>query len=166
MGASRRTPISRLPRKQSRRQWLGMAVLGIIGFASRGVLAEISAESRALLVLQEWHGDFDGPAEKSLRAVLRTADWDSLWRTLDKPEPAQFIEGTHSALFAALGTRPTGGFGITAIDAQIRDHRVRLGIAEAKPAKDQFVAQVLTQPWAVFLLESKGRALDFAWQGA
>jgi hypothetical protein len=142
-----------------------MAVFGFIGSASRGVLAEISAESRVLLGLQEWHGDFDGPTHKSLRTILRAADWDGLWRTLDTPEPTRFFEGTHSALFTGLGTRPTGGFGITAIDAQIRAHRVRLRIAEVKPAKGQFVAEVLTQPWAIFLLESRGRALDFAWRG-
>jgi len=117
-----------------------------------------------MLALEEWHDSFGGAPEKSLRIIAREIDWQSFWRSLDRSEPARFIDGTNEAVVASLGLRPTGGFGIALIDAHIRDNRVRLIFAEVMPAKDAFVSQALTQPWAVFLLESKGRTLDARWE--
>ena len=82
----------------------------------------------------------------------------------DRSEAARFIDGANRAVVASLGRRPTGGFGIAVIDAHIRDNRVRLMLAEVLPAKDAFVSQALTQPWAVLLLETKGRTLDARWE--
>ena len=150
----------------TRRHWLRLAGLGVLMLASRELRAEISAESRASLALREWHGVFGGPAEKSLRVIARTADWQSIWHGLDKPEPTNFVGGTHGAAFAGLGLRPSGGFGINAIAAEIRGNRVQLGLVETKPAKDEFVIEALTQSWAVFLLEARGRTLDARWTDA
>lgn len=150
----------------TRRHWLRLAGLGVLMLASRELRAEISAESRASLALREWHGAFGGSTEKSLRVISRAADWKRIWRGFDKPEPANFIEGSLGAVFAGLGSRPSGGFGISAIGAEIRSDRVRLEFAETKPAKDEFVIEALTQPWAVFLLEARGRALDASWTDA
>jgi PrcB C-terminal len=148
----------------TRRQWLGGAVLGLLAFASRAVCAEISSESRAMVALEEWHGSFGGTPEKSLRTIAREVDWQGFWRALDQPEPTRFVDGTNGAVVASLGARPTGGFGIALIDAVIRDDSVRLVLAEATPAKDAFVSQATTQPWAAFLLKTKMRTLDARWQ--
>jgi len=150
----------------TRREWLCLAASGFLVLTSRTGWAEIPGKSRAALAFQEWHGTFGGSPEKWLRTVTRSDDWQRVWRGLSKPEPARFVDGVHGAVIADLGSRPTGGYGISAMSAEISDKDVRLVVAEVVPGKDRVVIQAFTQPWAVFLLEARGRALNATWQDA
>jgi hypothetical protein len=97
------------------------------------------------------------------QAVARTeAEWQALWKSheFDRPAPrVDFAKEMVVAVFA--GSRPTAGFGVEIVGAEVRDGALVVSYRETKPAGDAITAQVLTSPYAFAAVEKRAGDVKF-----
>ena len=57
-----------------------------------------------------------------------------------------------SAIFIAVGERPTGGFKPRVLSAAVRDGKFVVEYMDGKPSPETFVTQALTRPWVIAIV--------------
>jgi hypothetical protein len=94
---------------------------------------------------QEWKGAHGGPLEPGTAVAVDAASWNKLWRDVGQAPPDLDLE-KFVGVAVYLGRRPTGGWRASFAAASRGDDLV-VRWRVVKPGG--FVAQVLTEPWAV-----------------
>lgn len=101
-----------------------------------------------------------GPAAPAQRIVRDAKEWEALWkqvnshRTPASKAPAVDF-GKEMIAFAALGSKPSGGWTVEIVGARVEEGKLRILYAEKGPPGKAATAAVLTSPWhAVVLAKS------------
>jgi hypothetical protein len=88
------------------------------------------------------------------RLVLRSQEeWTSAWATIHEgvtppPDLPAVDFGAELVALAALGTRPSGGFGVAVTNAAADAGTLRIGVVESMPGPGCFTTTAITQPVA------------------
>ena len=92
-----------------------------------------------------------GLAERRREVIRDPASWARLWSEIHAGltpapplPPVDFAQ--HMLIAVALGTRPSGGFGVKVENVTTRGGRLEIAVVEACPAAGAMVTQSLTQP--------------------
>ncbi len=129
-------------------EWIG-AALAMLACASGPSGTEGSgAEQPFEAVVTQQHS---GIEEKRLEVVRDQASWSRLWseihRGQDPAPPAPAVDFSKEMLIvAALGTRPTGGFGVKVRSVSTQGDRLEVVVLEPCPPQGAMVTAALTQP--------------------
>jgi protease stability complex PrcB-like protein len=95
--------------------------------------------------------------------VVRTSpDWTALWKqhTSDKPvPPVDFEREMVVAVF--MGSRPTAGYSVEVTSAEARNGTVVVTYRELAPSRDAVTAQILTSPYHIVAVATKGGEVSF-----
>jgi len=92
-----------------------------------------------------------GISERRREVVRDEASWARLWAEIHAgftpapPLPAVDF-ARHMLIAVALGTRPSGGFGVKVRSVASRGERLEVSVAESCPAAGAMVTLSLTQP--------------------
>jgi hypothetical protein len=103
----------------------------------------------------------------SLRIVIRDAEaWRKVWELINSPvspkPPLPEIDFSREmVLVVALGTRPTGGYGIIVDRAYQRDDRIEIIVRKQTPGKTCGTTQAITQPVDIVRLPKSKRLMVF-----
>jgi len=103
----------------------------------------------------------------SLRIVIRDAKaWRKIWQRIHtpfSPEPAlpEIDFSRQLVVVVALGTRPTGGYGIIVDRAFQRDNRLEIKVRKQSPGQTCFTNQSVTQPVDIVLIPKTERSVVF-----
>jgi hypothetical protein len=113
---------------------------------SRGAQATIEHPFETILV--EAHS---GVSERRREVIRDEASWARLWAEihagLTPAPPVPAVDFARQMLIAvALGTRPSGGFGVKVRSVASRGERLEVAVAESCPAAGAMVTLSLTQP--------------------
>lgn len=132
-----------------------MAILGaglsaalIAACAAAGPSDGSAAEHSFEAILATTHS---GVAERRREVVRDEASWARLWSEIHAgftpapPLPAVDFS-RHMLIAVALGTRPSGGFGIEVRSVATRGESLEIAVAESCPAAGAMVTLSLTQP--------------------
>lgn len=114
-------------------------------------------------VLAETHS---GVVEPRREVIRDQASWVRLWAEIHAgvtpapPLPAvDFAQ--HMLIAVALGTRPSGGFGVKVLSVVSRGERLEVSVAESCPAAGAMVTLALTQPVEVVRVSRLSQAPTF-----
>jgi hypothetical protein len=95
--------------------------------------------------------------------VTRTAtEWSALWKEHagdSKPAAVDFTRSMVIGVFA--GSRPTAGFTVEITELETRGAALVVTYHERRPASDEVVAQMLTSPFHIVVVESRAREVTF-----
>ena len=83
------------------------------------------------------------------RVTARTAtEWSALWRqhSPDREQPPVDF-GREMVVAVFMGSRPTAGFNVEVVSAQVEGGVLVVGIRETRPPSDRVLAQVITSPY-------------------
>lgn len=83
------------------------------------------------------------------RVFARTpAEWNALWRrhAPDRDQPAVDF-GREMVVAVFMGSRPTAGFNVEIVSAQIEAGVLVVRVRETRPPSDRILAQVITSPY-------------------
>ena len=103
----------------------------------------------------------------SLRIVIRDAKaWREVWERIHKPfspePPLPKVDFSRElVVVVALGTRPTGGYGIIVDRAYQRDDRLEIIVRKQSPGQTCFTTQSITQPFDIVLVPKTERLVVF-----
>ena len=101
-----------------------------------------------------WAGSFC-PVDKPSHRVVETPEaWTALWKELGKPAPEVDLE-KHFAIAVFLGTRPTGGYGVS-FDEPVDGKKETVVRYSVRPPRGMAI-QAITQPYAVRLFPRAGK---------
>jgi hypothetical protein len=94
-------------------------------------------------------------SDSARQAVARTdAEWSALWKAHDPNRPAPKVDFTKEMVVAVfLGSRPTAGFGVEIVGAEVRNGALVVRYREARPAADAITAQILTSPYHIVAVQ-------------
>ena len=93
--------------------------------------------------------------------VRSESEWDQLW-SAHSPEPPPTVDFSRSVVVGVfLGTRPTAGYQVEITAVRAEDDRVVVEYVEHRPARDAFLAQVLTAPFHFVRLPREVGRVDF-----
>ena len=83
------------------------------------------------------------------QVVVRTAEeWQALWKQHNSQRAAPPVDFTQSVVAAVfLGSRPSAGFAVEITAVKTEGNRTIVEYREREPARDAFVAQMLTSPF-------------------
>jgi hypothetical protein len=110
----------------------------------------------SVMPVQEWKGAHGGPTEPGTAVATDAASWNALWRRMGQAPPELDLAKA-VAVAVYLGRRPTGGWRAS-IEGSTRGDDLVVRCRAVKPGG--FVAQVLTEPWAVRAFpRPKGRVI-------
>ena len=131
-----------------------VAALGLTAALLVACAAGTSGGSEATIehpfetILAQTHS---GVPERRREVIRNEASWARLWAEIHAgvtpappPPPVDFAQ--HMLIAVALGTRPSGGFGIKVRSVASRGERLEVSVAESCPAAGAMVTQSLTQP--------------------
>jgi PrcB C-terminal len=101
--------------------------------------------------------------EEPRQAVVRTAaEWQALWKQhaadFGTP-PVDFTQSMVAAVF--LGSRSTAGFTAEITAVKTEGARTVVEYRERQPARDEFVAQVLTSPFHIVRIARTAGSIEF-----
>jgi hypothetical protein len=129
---------------------LGLAGAALVAACARAGPSdgESTAEHPFETILAAVH---TGLAERRRELIRDEASWARLWAEVHAgftPAPplptVDFAQ--HMLIAVALGTRPSGGFGVKVQSVTSRGERLEVAVAESCPAAGAMVTQSLTQP--------------------
>ena len=88
------------------------------------------------------------PYQQAERTVIRDqAALDRLWASLGASEPMPKVDFANDVVIvAALGQRPTGGYGISVRRAEVDEGRLRVEVLTTNPGRHCTTTAALTQP--------------------
>jgi len=97
------------------------------------------------------------------QVVARTeAEWQSLWKAHDFNRPMAKVDFSNEMIVAVfVGSRPTAGFGVEIVSAEVRDGALVVSYRETKPPSDAITAQILTSPYAIAAVEKHAGDVKF-----
>lgn len=87
--------------------------------------------------------------DEARRVLVRTgAEWTALWRqhSPDRDQPPVDF-GREMVVAVFMGSRPTAGFNVEVVGAQVEDGVLVVRIRETRPPSDRILAQVITSPY-------------------
>jgi hypothetical protein len=92
-----------------------------------------------------------GVTERRREVIRDEASWARLWAEIHAgftpAPPLPSVDfGQHMLIAVALGTRPSGGFGVKVRGVTSRGERLEVAVLESCPAAGAMVTQSLTQP--------------------
>ncbi|HEY5072252.1 MAG TPA: protease complex subunit PrcB family protein [Caulobacteraceae bacterium] len=127
--------------------------------------AEAAAPSeRAIVPLGAWYGQYSGDGEREFIVVHSSRQFAVLAASLPAGRALpSFDEAKETALAVYLGQRPTGGYGVRLISAQVEAGVMRVHVAERRPPPDSFTTQALTTPFAIFVFAGPSQKIDVLW---
>jgi hypothetical protein len=101
--------------------------------------------------------------DEARQVVARTeAEWQALWKRHEYDRPAPKIDFSKEMVVGVfLGSRPTAGFAVEIVGADVRDGALVVSYREAKPAADAMTAQVLTSPYTFAVVEKRAGDVKF-----
>lgn len=123
--------------------------------------ASASADTLRLSVrpIKEVAGAAYTGIQEPRRALVRTeSEWRELWReltagTLPPPEPLTIDFETRMVIVAAMGRRPTGGYGIAIEEVRATTDSLYVTVVETSPGAGCLTTQALTAPVAAVSVE-------------
>lgn len=141
-----------LPRwRRPRIGWIAMPVVVLLGVMVLVATLFLPAEASSVPA-KEWRGLHEGGAQDQILVVRSNEHWQALWRKLGRPAPATFNVSRQVAVYVSLGSRPTAGYSARLVSATEHDDRLFIVWEEVAPSRNQMVAQVMTQPWLMVLV--------------
>jgi hypothetical protein len=80
--------------------------------------------------------------------VRTAAEWNALWRqhSPDREQPPVDF-GREMVVAVFMGSRPTAGFNVEVVSAQVEEGVLVVRIRETRPPGDRVLAQVITSPY-------------------
>jgi hypothetical protein len=99
---------------------------------------------------------------ESAQFVIRTqAQWEDLWHKhssiTKNASPAPAVDFEHEMVAAVfLGEKPTGGYAIEIVGAELIDRSLNILFRENAPAPGAIVTQAFTQPFHIVRIETHG----------
>lgn len=130
------------------RHVLRLALFGF-GFAAA---CHSQPKDAASALRAQWSGPQGGGEVATTRVIRTAAEWDALWRQLERERPRALDPLRECAVLIAAGAKRTAGFGVEVRSAQVRDGTLIVEYRERAPEPGTMVAQMLTSPWAVAVL--------------
>jgi hypothetical protein len=98
-------------------------------------------------------GAFSGVQEAGEMVITNKMQWEELWKKTSKkipPDPAPEIDfEKESVLFASLGRKNTGGYGITIKNVERSGNSIVVHLEQKEPAKGAMTIQALTAPFHI-----------------
>jgi protease stability complex PrcB-like protein len=115
----------------------------LIGAAACAPTPRAPTEKRPMII-QEWKGQNDGPAEAGALVATDQASWERAWRQVGKDAPPLDFSNFVGAM-VFVGQKPTGGWTVVFDEPVARgdDAVVRYHV----PKPGGFTTQAFTQPW-------------------
>jgi hypothetical protein len=109
---------------------------------------------------------YSGLAEARREVLRDEAGWARVWAEIHAgvtPEPPlpQVDFTSHMLVAVALGTRPSGGYGVKVASVTVRGEQLLVSVVETCPARGARVITSLTQPVAVVRLPRLAQAPKF-----
>jgi hypothetical protein len=110
-------------------------------------------------------GSASGIVSPGVEIARDPASWAELWARhsagiLPAPEPPAVDFERHQVVFVGAGVRPTAGYGLAVEGLEEDGDRLVLRIRETPPSDEGLVAQVLTTPFEILLIERSERPLE------
>jgi hypothetical protein len=105
--------------------------------------------------------------EEPRTVVVRTAaEWQALWKEHDNDRPPPAVDfGQSMVVGVFMGSRPSAGFAVEITGVTTEGNRTIVEYVERQPARDAFVAQVLTSPFHLVRLMRAAGAVEFRRSG-
>lgn len=126
----------------------GIGAAGCSSPVATEALQDLGPEQEGEVVLNLGYSGF----AVSERVVVRSdRHWKAIWekafeiQTPVPPRPAIDF-ATEMVVVAALGSRPTGGYGIVITDLETRGTKLEVLVTASSPGSSCFTTQALTQP--------------------
>jgi hypothetical protein len=102
---------------------------------------------------REWRGMQEGGSRDQVLVVRSNEHWQALWRSLGRNAPSAFDQSRQVGVYVSLGDRPTAGYSARLVSATERDERLFIVWEEVAPAPGQVVAQVISRPWLMVVVD-------------
>ena len=152
--------------------WVALGCLLTAGCAEPGPTGTLQArndgsearvEARAVFPNRVF---YSGVGQASRQVVRTEARWQALWAEVFSPyqpqPPAAAVDfGREIVVFAAMGGRATGGYGITVDSVTASTGTLDVYVTERSPGGSCATTQALTAPVDAVALPSEGRAVRF-----
>lgn len=143
---------------------LALAVVAVLAACARaGPGGPAGAAQPLETILAE---TYSGLAEPRRAVVRDEAGWARLWAEIHAgvtPEPPlpRVDFTSHMLVVVALGTRPSGGYGVKVASATVRGEQLLVSVVETCPARGARAITSLTQPVEVVRLPRLAQAPKF-----
>jgi hypothetical protein len=87
--------------------------------------------------------------EAPRQVVVRSADdWEALWRAHGRGRVMPAVDFSQQMVLGVfLGSRPTAGYGVEIVSADVNDGTLVVRYRETRPRSDSITAQVITSPF-------------------
>lgn len=110
---------------------------------------------------------FSGMATPQRLVIRSDTEWQAVWAELARgqtPVPAvPTVDFTRDMLIvAALGAKPTGGYGITIEYAYARSNAIGVSVRSTSPGASCVTIQALTQPVDIVRMSRDDRSVQFS----
>ena len=101
--------------------------------------------------------------DSSRQAVARSAaEWSALWKAHNFEKPAPALDfGKEMAVAVFMGSRPTAGFSVEIVSAEVRNGALVVSYRETSPRPDAIAAQVLTFPYHIVAVPNHAGEVKF-----
>ena len=146
---------------------LPLVLLAILLLALTGCGTPAAGEGITTLA----RGSHSGITAQEAALITSLSEWEALWRrhaSRFEPPPAMppvdFSRNSVVALFA--GERPTGGYSLQIVEAELQGEVLRVSALEVRPAPGQTVTQAFTQPYHIIAVPrvKKQTRLEVRWR--
>ncbi|KMQ75744.1 protease complex subunit PrcB family protein [Marinobacter subterrani] len=108
-------------------------------------------------IAQSAHCGLTAPGHLLIGSVAQLVQLESLPERTLSLQPLRDIDfQREKVVLAAIGQKPTGGFGVTLQSSEIVDDTLNLTVRVMEPGPGAMVTQVLTTPCAVIAVAAEG----------
>ena len=119
-----------------------------------------------LLLATVAQGTLSGIEEPRQVVVRTAAEWQALWKEHDPQGTAPAVDFAQSMVVGVfLGSQPTAGFAVEIAAVRQEGNRTVVEYAERRPARDAFVAQMLTSPFHIVRVMRTAGSVEFRRRG-
>lgn len=126
-----------------------------------------SAGLVAHAVIEEVHtAGYSGIRERQRRVIRTSSDWEAFWiafhgpvEPMPTPPAVNFAE--RMVLVAAMGQRPTGGYGIEIGSVYAADGKLLARVEERSPDSNCGTTQALTAPVTAVVIPRSSATVEF-----
>jgi len=129
--------------------------------AARPLVAQPVAPATAPAEIPQWRGQYRGFPEFTTQVLRSGRSWAGFWSQVGQDPPRNLNEETEMAVAVHAGERPTGGYVVRILKAEVEAGDLAILFAVQAPSRDRFVTQVVTTPWAVAIVPRTDRNVVF-----
>lgn len=132
-----------------------------VNAAARPLVAQPVVPATAPAEIPQWHGQYRGFPEFTTQVLRSARSWAGFWSQVGQDPPRNLNEETEMAVAVHAGERPTGGYVVRILKAEVEAGDLAIVYAVQAPSRDRLATQVMTAPWAVAIVPRTDRNVVF-----